>query len=155
SSPPAAASATPGELPSAAVPEQANQSLPQSALSSMSAYAGRTVRTIALPGVSDAEHLLQMIPQKAGQSLDREQLRESIRILFATGRFADIQAEAAPSGPDVLLTFTTSLNFFVGAVGVEGAPSHPSYNQIVNASKFQLGELYTLDKLDHALQNVR
>jgi outer membrane protein insertion porin family len=38
---------------------------------------------------------------------------------------------------------------------VEGAPSHPSYNQIVNASKFQLGELYTRDKLDRALQNIR
>jgi len=121
----------------------------------MSAYAGRTVRTIALPGVSDAEHLLQMIPQKAGQSLDREQLRESIRILFATGRFADIQAEAAPSGPDVLLTFSTSLNFFVGAVEVEGAHNHPNANQVVNASKFQLGELYTRDKLSRALENIR
>jgi outer membrane protein insertion porin family len=132
---------------------QASQS--SSALSSMSAYAGRTVKSIELPGAPDADHLLKMLPQKTGQPLDRDQVRESIRVLFATGRFADIQAEATPSGPDVLLTFTTSLNFFVGAVDVEGGPSHPSFNQIVNASKFQLGELYTLDKLDHALQNVR
>jgi len=121
----------------------------------MSAYAGRSVLSIELPGVSDRDHLLQMLPQKPGQPLDPDQIRESIRILFATGRFADIQAEAVPSGPGVLLTFTTSLNFYVGAVDVEGAPNHPNYNQVVNASKFQLGELYTLDKLDRALQNVR
>ena len=54
-----------------------------------------------------------------------------------------------------MLTFTTSPNFFVGAVDVEGAPGHPNTNQILNASKFQLGELYTLDKLNRALQNIR
>ncbi len=121
----------------------------------MSAYAGRSIRSIDLPGVPDRDHLLEMIPQKSGQPLDRDQIRESIRVLFATGRFADIQAEVVPSGPDVRLTFTTVLNFFVGAVDVEGAPGHPNTNQILNAAKFQLGELYTAGKLDRAVQNVR
>ena len=121
----------------------------------MTVYAGHIVQSIELPGVPDRDHLLQMLPQKSGQPLDRDQVRESIRVLFATGRFADIQAEVTPSGQDVLLTFTAPLNFFVGAVDVEGAPSHPSYNQIVNASKLQLGELHSPGKLDRALQNVR
>ena len=121
----------------------------------MSAYAGRTVKSIDLPGVSQPEALLQVLPQKVGQPLDRDQIRESIRSLFATGRFADVQAEVIPSGADVRLTFTTSLNFFVGAVDVEGAPSHPNDNQVVNATKFQLGELYTRDKLDRAMANIR
>jgi outer membrane protein insertion porin family len=126
-----------------------------SALDAMSAYAGRTIRSIEMPGVPDRDHLLEMIPQKSGQPLDRDQIRESIRVLFATGRFADIQAEVIPSGPDVRLTFTTVLNFFVGAAEVEGAPGHPNTNQILNAAKFQLGELYTTGKLDRAVQNVR
>jgi outer membrane protein insertion porin family len=121
----------------------------------MSAYTGRTVQSIELPGLPDGERLLPMLPQKPGQPLDRDQVRDSIRALYSTGRFADIQAEVAPSGSGVRLIFTTSLNFFVGAIDVEGAPSHPNFNQIVNASKFQLGELHTLDKLDHALQNIR
>ncbi len=121
----------------------------------MSAYAGRTVRSIEVTGVPDRDHLLQILPQRSGQPLDRDQVRDSIRALFATGRFADIQAEVTPAGPDVLLTFTTLPNFFVGGVDVEGAPSHPNTNQILNAAKFQLGELYTQDKLDRALQNVR
>jgi outer membrane protein insertion porin family len=121
----------------------------------MTRYAGQTVESVELPGVPDRDHLLEMIPQKAGQPLDRDQVRDSIRILFATGRFADIQAEVTPEGREVRLTFTTSLNFFVGAIDVDGAPSRPNYNQIVNASKFQLGELHTLNKLDRALQNIR
>jgi outer membrane protein assembly complex protein YaeT len=121
----------------------------------MSAYVGRTVQSIELPNIPDSARLLAMLPQKPGQPLDRDQVRDSIRILYATGRFSDIQAEVTPSGAAVLLTFTTSLNFFVGAVDVEGAPNHPNTNQILNSSKFQLGELYTLDKLDRALQNIR
>jgi outer membrane protein insertion porin family len=133
-------------------PQIAQSSSP---LAAMAAYAGRTVQSIELPGVPDSNHLLQTLPQKAGQPLDREQIRESIRILFATGRFADIQAEAEPSGSGVRLTFATSLNFFVGAIDVEGAPAHPNTNQVVNATKLQLGELHTQDKLEHALRNVR
>jgi outer membrane protein insertion porin family len=138
-------------LPTAQQP----QSQPSSSLATMFSYVGRTVKLVELPGVPDADHLLQMVPQKAGQPLDRDQVRNSIRVLFSTGRFADIQAEVTVSGTDVILTFTTSLNFFVGAIDVEGAPGHPSYNQIVNASKLQFGELHTLDKLNRSLQNIR
>ena len=150
-----AASAGSSASASSQTSQEAQTAQPSSALDAMSASAGRIVRTIELPGVPDRDHLLQMIPQKSGQPLDRDQIRESIRVLFATGRFADIQAEVTPSGSDVRLTFTTSPNFFVGAVDVEGAPGHPNTNQVLNAAKFQLGELYTLDKLNHALQNVR
>lgn len=122
-----------------------------------SAYDGKLVQSIELPGVpvDDRQHLLQLLPQKSGEPLDRGQVRASIRILYGTGRFADIQAEVDPSGAGVVLTFRTTNNFFVGAVDVEGAPSRPTANQIVNASKFQLGELYTHDKLDRALENIR
>jgi outer membrane protein insertion porin family len=122
-----------------------------------SEYEGRTVRSIKLPGVpeSDTEHLLRLIAQKAGEPLNRDRVRDSIRILYSTGRFADIQAEAVPSGDGVVLTFTTAPNFFVGAVSVEGAPSRPTANQIINASKFQLGELYTMERRNRGLENIR
>ena len=96
-----------------------------------------------------------MLPQKTGEPLDRTRVRDSIRALYGTGRFADIQAEVTPAEQGIMLAFTTSANFFVGAVDVEGAPPRPTENQIVNASKFQLGELYTHDKLERALENIR
>ena len=137
--------------PSNGVPASA---VPASAIAQ---YEGKVVQSIQLPQVQerDREHLVQLLSQKVGQPLTRDQVRESIRTLYATGRFADIQAEVAASEGGVVLTFTTSINFFVGSIDVEGAPSRPNTNQIINASKFQLGELHTLDKLDRALQNIR
>jgi outer membrane protein insertion porin family len=124
---------------------------------SMVRYEGKTVKSIEIPGAPerDRAHLLDLLSQKAGRPLERDQVRDSLRTLYATGRFADIEAEVAASGDGVVLTFTTSPNFFVGAVDVEGAPSRPAPNQIINAAKFQLGELYTQDKLNRALENVR
>jgi outer membrane protein insertion porin family len=120
-------------------------------------YEGKNVRSVDLPGVQerDRQHLLQLLPQKVGAPLQRDLVRDCIRILYGTGLFADIEAEAAPSGDGVALTFVTAPNYFVGAVQIEGAPAHPSANQIVNASKLQLGELYTQEKRDRALENIR
>jgi outer membrane protein insertion porin family len=149
---------SPQANPAEAKPALGIQQEPEApSMTAMSRYEGKVVQAIEIPGVSgsDREHLLQLLPQKVGEPLNRVRLRDSIRVLYATGRFADIQAEAVPSGEGVSLTFTTSANFFVGAVNVEGAPTRPTPNQIVNASKFQLGELYTHEKLDRALENIR
>src|SRR5271169_6607692 len=140
--------------PGGPLPQQ--QQVPETS-GAMAESEGKLVEAIQIPGVAERDrgHLLQLLPQKAGQPLSRDQVRESIRTLFGTGRFGDIQAEVAPSGNGVTLTFDTSANFFVGAVSVEGAPNRPNFNQIINASKLQLGELHTADKLDRALENIR
>jgi outer membrane protein insertion porin family len=135
--------------------QEAQAIQPASSLATMADYAGKIVKSIELPGVSDADRLLLMLPQKAGDPLDPDKVRETIRVLFATGLFSDIQAEVTPSSPGVRLTFTSSPNFFIGSINVEGAPSRPNSNQILNAAKFQLGELYTPDQLNRALQNIR
>jgi outer membrane protein assembly complex protein YaeT len=120
-------------------------------------YEGKIVQSIELPGVMEADraHIVQLLAQKTGEPLDRARVRDSIRALYATGRFADIQAEVASSGGGLTLTFVTSANFFVGAVDVEGAPAQPTSNQIVNSAKLQLGELYTQEKLQRAVENIR
>ncbi len=55
----------------------------------------------------------------------------------------------------MVLSFLTRPNFFVGEISVEGAPNPPAANQIVNASKLQLGELFTREKLERALVNIK
>ena len=152
-----APSQSPAPPPSDTNPRPAPTPESQTPAAAISPYEGKTVLTILIPGVADRdrEHILQLLAQKAGQPLDRTLVRDSIRALYATGLFADIQAEVTPAGDGVTLSFPTSANFFVGAVDVEGAPSRPNENQIVNASKFQLGERYTQEKLDRAIENVR
>jgi len=149
-----AAQGPPGKSPAAALRPLAQE---QETTPSATAYEGRTVLSVELPDVAerDRAHLLELLPQTPGEPLDRDRIRDSIRVLFATGRFADIQAEVTPSGEAVRLAFVTSANYFVGAVVVEGAPSRPDANQIVNASKLQLGELYTRERLNRALENIR
>jgi outer membrane protein insertion porin family len=119
---------------------------------------GNPVEKIEFAGVPepDQQTLRGMIAAHEGEALDRRLLQESLRTLFATGRFADLRAECdRTTDGRVLLSFSSTPNFFVGRVSVEGAPAHPTESQIVNASKLELGELFNAEKMDRALANIR
>ncbi len=122
-------------------------------------YEGLIVSEVTFPDETlpgERKAYLDLVPQKIDQPLDRRKVGESVQALYATGRFADIRAEAdrAP-GDKVVLSFRTTPNYFLGDVNVTGNPSHPSAGQIVNASKLNLGELFTHDKMDRAIEIVR
>ena len=104
---------------------------------------------------SDQRMLRNLIPLHEGESLERQNLQQALRALYATGRFASLQAECdrTPEGK-AALSFVSSANFFVGRVIVVGAPARPTESQIVNASKLELGELFTSGKMDRALENI-
>ncbi len=125
----------------------------------MAKYQGLIVAEIRwpdIPAAVDQKRWRELIPQQQGQPLDRELIQESIHKLHQTGRFADLRVEAefAP-GDQVILSFFTTPNYFVGSVIVHGAPTRPSAGQIANASKFQLGELFSSDQLERARSNIR
>ena len=111
-----------------------------------------------LPGVppDEAAALLAATPLKTGEALTREALHDAMQSLFATGRFADIQAEAERTETTgVRLRFLTVANFFVGMVTIEGVSTNPSANQLGSSTRLQLGELYTREKLDRALAGIQ
>ncbi len=125
----------------------------------MAEYQGLTVAGVRWPDIpseEDQKRWRELIPQQAGKPLDRELIRESIHTLHRTGRFADIRVEAerTPDGK-VLLSFFTTPNYFVGSINVEGVPNRPTAGQVVNASKFQLGELFTPDQIERALTSIK
>ena len=125
----------------------------------MASYQGLTVGEILWPNVPDEvdrKRWRELIPQQAGQPVDRDLIRESIHKLHDTGRFADIRAEALRTQDGkVSLSIFTSPNYFVGDIDVEGVPNRPTAGQVVNASKFQLGELFTSDQVERALANIK
>jgi len=137
----------PGELPEGPIPP----------LSAITAYVGRTVGNLRFSKVPQREwdHLLALVPQKKGQPLERDHIRDGVIALYNTGLFSNIEVEAEKL-PDnqVAITFVTEANFFVGTVSVTGEPSRPSANQIISTSKLQLGEIYSSDKLDRAKSNI-
>jgi outer membrane protein insertion porin family len=143
----------------AATREPSQSAISQPPQDTMSNYQGLIVSQIRWPNISseaDQQRLRQMIPQKEGQPLDRDLIRESIHVLYGTGRFSDIRVEAEPA-PDnkAILTIFTSPNYFVGDVRAEGAPHRPTAGQIVNASKLTLGETFTEERLERALNNIK
>jgi outer membrane protein insertion porin family len=136
----------------------AGDSQPASSFESVSAYEGLTVADIRIPDVAegDQKRLRPLIVQEKGKALDREKIRESIQALYATGRFGDIRVEAErDASSQVTLSFITSPNYFIGQVNVDGAPSRPNANQVANAAKLPLGELFAREKLDRALKNIK
>ena len=128
-------------------------------LGSVNQFAGRLVHDIQLRGLApsaEIQRLLTVIPQKAGQPLDRRKLRASLQELYATGRFEDLRAEVEPAPENALsLVFIAKPNRFVGLIAVSGAPRHgPTDHQLVNASKLQLGELLTDEGLRRAVEGM-
>jgi outer membrane protein insertion porin family len=138
---------SPGEVPLGPIPP----------LSAIAAYVGLPVREIHFKGVPDREqpHLAQFVSQKTGQTLNRAAIRDSIRSLYATGLFYDIQVEAdKTSDNELILTFVMVRNYFIGTVDVVGGGGRPSTNQLISTTKLQLGEIYTPRKLDRAQRNI-
>jgi outer membrane protein insertion porin family len=121
-------------------------------------YLGLAIDQIELPGVPPEETaaLLAATPLKIGEPLTREGLHDAMQALFATGRFADIQAEADRTDTaGVRLRFLTTANFFIGMVIIEGVSTNPSANQLASATRLQLGELYAREKIDRALAGIQ
>jgi len=144
--------------PDLALSQQATQSAepPASSPGTISPYIGIPIQDMEIAGVppDEASRLLAATPLKLGEPLTRQGLHDALQSLFATGRFADIQAEAEHAGIGVRLRFLTVANYFIGQVFVQGVSSNPSPSQIARASRFDLGELYNKEKLDRAIASV-
>lgn len=131
---------------------------PEEAFGTITPYLGLTIDQIDLPGVppEEAAALLTATSLKIGEPLTREKLHDAMQALFATGRFSDIQAEADRTDTaGVRLRFLTVANFFVGMITIEGVSTNPSPNQLASATRLQLGELYSQEKLDRALAGIQ
>jgi len=145
----------------AAQPQLRAEAVPQdSAVSAspFSAYQGLKVAEIRFPDLPDGaqQQFQNLIDQRPGEPLDRHRISQSIKTLYETGRFGDIRVEAERTRDgEVALAFVTTPNYFVGDIRVEGTPNRPNPNQVVNASKLQLGELFTAEKLARAEENIK
>ena len=70
---------SPDAKPASAVPQE--EQPPSTA--GTAGYEGKLVQSIQIPGVGedDRKHMLELLPQKAGEPLDRGRVRDSIRAL--------------------------------------------------------------------------
>ena len=74
----------------------------------------------ALPGPTPS------LPLEVGKPFDFGAERESLRVLYRTGDFADIRVTAAPAGEGVRVEFVVQRNFYNNVVRVEGLKEPPT-----------------------------
>jgi outer membrane protein assembly complex protein YaeT len=112
------------------------------------------VRIEALGGKSS--ELLERIPLRSGDRLERGRVRECLRVLYDSGRFQEVEAEAKllPSG-GVAVEFHTKPNYFNGNVTVTGlAKAGPSETEVVNTGRLELGAQFTDEKLKDSEERI-
>ena len=117
---------------------------------------GKTVVQIKLN--TDAQLYLyqfkKQIVQPTGEPLDPAKVDESLKKLYATGRFASLQADAEPEDGGIVLTFKGKARYFIGTVEVEGTPKPLDPSTLVAAARLPLGRALYEDELDKAIQNI-
>ena len=129
------------------------------ALGELSKYQGVRVQAIEFRGIkgTNPDMLRQLLVQKTGEPLDGDKIRASLRVLYATGRFATLQVEAEPGQAKGLsLVFVATENYFNGDVNVDGAPAktNPKAHQLVESSKLDLGATFLQENIDRSVERM-
>ncbi len=117
---------------------------------------GKTVVRIDLK--TDAQlHLYQFKKQivlQTGEPLNPAKVDESLKNLYATGRFVNLKADAEPTSGGVILTFTGTARYFIGTVQVTGTPKPLDASTLVAAARLPLGQSLYADEIATAIRNI-
>jgi outer membrane protein insertion porin family len=110
---------------------------------------GRRVNSIHLS--CDCNLKLQNFPgevtQRIGEPLNPESVSESLKRLYATGRFSELRAEGAVEGYGVSLTFVARAQYFIGIVNVIGNPGAVEARAVITASRLRMGHSLSEEEL--------
>jgi len=120
-------------------------------------WQGRTVRHISFQGVdpSRLDPLAGHLPQAEGAPLDPDSVKQSLRQLFATGLYEDIEVACQPVPEGVDLIFRGAPRTFIGTVGVNGARGATMNTQLSRATQLSAGRRFTPARLATALEEMR
>lgn len=117
---------------------------------------GRRIAAVRI--VTDSGRVLEENPPESGLSAgadyDALKIREALRQLYATGRFAEIRVEAAPSGDGARVDFVVRENLFFNRVRVEGLPTERLTSRALSALQLSLGHVFTETKVEEALERL-
>jgi outer membrane protein assembly complex protein YaeT len=132
-------------------------SLPEPVTGSVLVWEGLPVRRISFEGVP-ADRLAPIaghLPQAVGAPLTAENLKRSLRQLYATGLYDTVQAEGMREADGVALVFEGAPRTFIGTIGVDGAIGATMNTQLERASQLQAGTRLTPAKMNRAFDQMR
>jgi outer membrane protein insertion porin family len=92
----------------------------------------------------------------AGAPLHLAEVRAAIKRLYATGAYANIEADTEPAPGGLTLVFRTTNQWFVGPVEVKGKiHMPPNTGQLTNASRLDLGTPFSDDEVNTAVDDLK
>ncbi len=96
-----------------------------------------------------------VLPLTADQPFDYSRERDSIRTLYRTGDFSDIQVKADPSADGLQVRFIATRNFYNNVIRVEGLKAPPTEAAALAAMRLSLGEPFRQSALQEALGRLK
>jgi len=95
------------------------------------------------------------LPLEIGKPFDFGTERESLRVLYRTGNFADIRVTAAPAAEGVRVEFVVQRNFYNNVVRVEGLKEPPTEAAALASMRLTLGEPFRESSLREAIDRLK
>jgi len=95
------------------------------------------------------------LPLRVGEPFDIGKERDTLRELYRTGDFADIEVRAVPTPQGLRLEFLVHRNYFNNAVRVNGLKDPPSEPAALAALRLGLGEPFRQSALLEAIDRLK
>lgn len=120
------------------------------------AFWGKAVRRIDLHTDSalSVSSFAAQIVQKTGAPLDPAAVDQSLKNLYATGRFVTLSAEATAADDGVILTFNGQSRFFIGKVTARETSKALPASSLLSSARLTLGVPLAPSDLNSAVQNM-
>ncbi len=120
-------------------------------------WKGLRVDQIQFEGVTfDATDMLpKELPQKVGTPLDPEQVRASLRRLFASGRYRDISVRGVRQGDAVTLIYTGVVRYYVGRVRIDGVRNDRLASLLEFATKLSPGTAFNEAQIPSGAEGIK
>ena len=120
-------------------------------------WKGLRVEKVEFEGVTFGPDALlpRELAQRAGEPLDPAKVRESIRRLFASGRYRDVEVRGVRQGDGVTLIFAGPPQYFVGRVTIEGVRSDRLASLLRFATRLTPGTAVTDAEISAALDGIK
>ena len=130
--------------------------VPESATDSLRAWEGLHVVAINFEGVDrlSLEPLPMQLPLQPGKTLTSQDVRQSLRSLFATGLYRGIEIEGIRSGDQVTIIFKGTPTLFLGRVIVEGVKNDRLSSQLRHATRLNAGTAFSDAKMAQASDSM-
>lgn len=127
-------------------------SLSRAATKNMRALEGLQISSVEFRGVerSRLEPLPGKLAVQPGKTLSSEDVRQSLRRLYATGLYSAISAKGERRGNQVTLRFQGIPQMFLGRVTVEGLKSDQLASQLQRATRLVAGTRFNETKMTRA-----